>query len=782
MKRVTVFLLTLSISLSSFAQPHLVKDIWEGETDSYMSELTSMNGSIYFTADDGVHGLELWKSNGTGGGTTLVKDINLGTSPSDPQFHVAINDVLYFSANDGIHGYELWKSDGTTVGTLMVNDINPGTGDSDSWGFAELNGFVYFKADDGVHGPELWKTDGTSAGTMMVKDIWPGFLGASPHRLTKVNGYLFFSATHPDYDFELWKTDGTETGTQLVKDIWPGSPGTSLPKGLTAFNGMVFFFAESGIGGGRKLWKSDGTNAGTTVVKSNLDAAEFGFEMQEYNGYLYFTSSDGIHGLEVWKSDGNEANTVMVKDINPGSANSYPGYFIELNGELFFTASNHLYDFELWKTDGTWGGTKLVKDINPGAVGSHTSKFIRMNGALYFSADDGQHGWEPWVSDGSALGTRMVTDILPGSLSSNPLDFIDADGKIFFAASDAAHGRELWVFEPLAVNGFTLVNAVSDQDLFELQDGAVINLATLPTNKLNVRADVELTAGGSVTFERNGVHVRTENTAPYAMAGDNPSGNYSVWTPAVGDYEICATPHSGYGGTGVSGPTECIRFTVVNIRNGITHFTLVNAETDEDIQNLAEGDTIDLSLIPTSKLNIRANTYPSVVGSVSFGFGGDDYTHVENVAPYALFGDRNGNYHSWNFTPCYCFVSATAYSRANLSGDDLGTLDLRFHLINSSASKWSEGEPESKAGELLLYPNPNQGVFEISYPANTITDLRIEVFDLFGKTVFSEALLSFTGVYQRKFDLKEYPQGIYFLKIDNGSQTKVKKVIISGSR
>ena len=37
---------------------------------------------------------------------------------------------LFFGAHDGIHGAELWESDGTATGTAMVKDINAGSSDS----------------------------------------------------------------------------------------------------------------------------------------------------------------------------------------------------------------------------------------------------------------------------------------------------------------------------------------------------------------------------------------------------------------------------------------------------------------------------------------------------------------------------------------------------------------------------------------------------------------------------------------------------------------------------
>jgi len=85
----------------------LVKDLGGGTT--FANLLTNVKGTLYFrnNASDG-SGYELWISNGTELGTRLLKDIH-PSGDSYPDELTAVGNVLFFRADDGSHGVELWK-------------------------------------------------------------------------------------------------------------------------------------------------------------------------------------------------------------------------------------------------------------------------------------------------------------------------------------------------------------------------------------------------------------------------------------------------------------------------------------------------------------------------------------------------------------------------------------------------------------------------------------------------------------------------------------------------
>jgi len=162
------------------AGTHIVTtDVVLTRSDGYIpARFVTTSNLLFFWGDDGVHGYQLWKSDGTTSGTQVVATVNQGQNgflhPDCECWKLpplaVMNNVVYFRANDGIHGSELWRSDGTAAGTQLVNDFNPGPESSYP---AELTpiGQGLVLAAIGPDGGRFWLTNGTAAGTHQVPDI-----------------------------------------------------------------------------------------------------------------------------------------------------------------------------------------------------------------------------------------------------------------------------------------------------------------------------------------------------------------------------------------------------------------------------------------------------------------------------------------------------------------------------------------------------------------------------------------------------------------------------------
>ena len=422
----------------------LVKDINPGTASSNISSLTAINGALYFVAWDGSTGYELWKSDGTASGTAMVKDINPSSNSSNISTNnrdiFSSNGWLYFNASDGIHGNELWKSDGTASGTVMVKDINLGAESSAPFGFVEVNGVVYFAASTPGQGRELWKTDGTTDGTTIVEDMVVGAYGFSPASLTNFNNSLYFSAVDGVHGRELWKSSGAVGGTVMVKDI-NSEPFDSEISDIQIYNNNFYFKAYSYGDSAYKIWQSNGTSEGTNLLSGLMPGSGSSpNSVVNINGTMYFVANDGTNGNELWKSNGTASGTVMVKDIRSGATSSDPYNLTNVSGSLYFSANDGVNGAELWKSDGTASGTVMVKNIFSGNGNADPQFLTDVNGVLYFSASDGVSGRELWKSNGTASGTLMVKDLFPGVDDSEPLNFTNVNGLLFFRANPDGGG------------------------------------------------------------------------------------------------------------------------------------------------------------------------------------------------------------------------------------------------------------------------------------------------------------------------------------------------------
>jgi ELWxxDGT repeat protein len=453
----------------------MLKDVNTGASNSSPYLFTYCGGlnCVFFVADNGSTGAELWKYDVSSSTASLIKDINSGATGSGITSMIpnVTNTGILFNANDGINGNELWKSDGTTGGTALVLDINTGTLSSNPANFYIFGGITIFSADNGINGKEPWLTTGTMAGTSILKDINPGAGASDPNSFTPVAGKLLFRANDGSTGSELWSTDMTTGGTVLLKDINTGTL-SSIPLNFVTVGSNVFFSANNGTTG-PELWKSDGTLAGTQLVKDinvgavgsiNVTPGAKAF-FTAYNSNLYFQATDGSTGYELWKSDGTTAGTVLVKDIQAGSGSSTPCGILPTGTNMFFVANDGTNGMELWTSDGTTGGTTLLKDINPGSASSTTSLTTIVQGGvgapIYFAANDGTTGTELWRTLGSSGTTSITIDINPGSASSSPASLIAKSNIVYFSATDGAAGIEPWQFDIFAAG----INETQNSDI-----------------------------------------------------------------------------------------------------------------------------------------------------------------------------------------------------------------------------------------------------------------------------------------------------------------------------
>jgi ELWxxDGT repeat protein len=398
---------------------------------------------------------------------------------------------LFFVANDGVHGYEIWKSDGTLSGTVLLTEINVGIEGSLSSGVesggAEIpmfvfNGQMYFTSNDQIHGDELWRTDGTSEGTIR----WGPWGNAAS--FVTIGQTFYFTAPGVN-GLEIWISDGTTNGTQLL-DI--NQTLGNYGKGLFNVNGALYI--TSGPYGSVQLWKSDSTASGTTFVGSFY----FIELVASLNDTLFFSAYDSGE-WNLWKSDGTPAGT---SKLTPG--NVRPNRFAVVNGTLlFFGGAIFSNSWDLWKSDGTPGGTVVVKSINPAGGGITSMSVAIANNLLYFIADDGIDGQELWKTDGTNSGTLIVKDIAIGQASSSPGDLTSVDPLLFFSADNATGiGRELWILNVTNSTGPGVVaepvDTASGTSPVEL---AFNNVITAGSTSLTTSLSPPTQAGDPVGFQ-----------------------------------------------------------------------------------------------------------------------------------------------------------------------------------------------------------------------------------------------------------------------------------------
>jgi ELWxxDGT repeat protein len=509
---------------------------------------TRLGNRVYFRGFEQTTGAELWATDGTPEGTALLKDTHPGVMSGlnwSLDLFTASDDRVFFSADDGTHGVELWSSDGTETGTTMVADLLAGSESSlipfifpifpaqigrhllhEWWnqrGFVlgsldldtgaitrlrstadrpgsafrcvfddpcllidETSSGIAFLAADVDHGAEPWATDGQPAATRLAADVRPGTDSSMPaagldHAFAELDERLLVVARDAADGSQLFAISSTGV-TKLTDGVGPEQPGIVVRwKDAAYFGTAAGFWRTDGTLGGAiqlaggdcnrrtlpgvedlffinfgRLWATDGTVGGTRRVAPAIDvfvqlmaATVDGGGRQR----VYFAGSDTTAGLELWVTDGTDGGTHRVIDLRPGSEGGMPhdpSTYDQVNpilvahgGRAFFVADDGTTGEELWVSDGTTGNATLLSVVD-GPDGAEPRWLAAVGERIYFAADDGVHGREPWTADGTPGGTQLLADLALGPASSVPRELTAWGDRLVFSADDGVHGMELW--------------------------------------------------------------------------------------------------------------------------------------------------------------------------------------------------------------------------------------------------------------------------------------------------------------------------------------------------
>lgn len=331
-----------------------------------------------------------------------------------------------------------------------------------------------------------------------------------------------------------------------------------------------------------------------------------------------------------------------------------------------------------------------------------------------------------------------------------------------------------------SVTTFTLIDAKNDVDVMQINDGDTIDLAMLPTDKINFRADVNPGEVGSVVFGFNGDSTfRTENNAPYALAGSskNNNPNYFQLVATPGQYSLKATPYAGKAGKGIAGVSRSIDFVIINSAANVmvTGFTLYNAKTDQPVGPLTDGMIIDLAQLGTTRINIVANTNPGMTGSVVFGLNGNPVFNIDNNAPYSAPGDNgNGEFFQLVVSPGSYTLTATPFTSKSGNGlQGMGKM-VSFSVTGSSTARTAN--PQG-SGLGFAYPNPAREELNINETAGVAGEVKIALLSALGQEVVSERFYVPSETWHYTINVADIPAGIYTLRIINGKNVRSERIV-----
>jgi ELWxxDGT repeat protein len=438
----------------------IVRDVNPGALDSNASFLTDVQGVLFYAAEDGTPDapVGLWRSEGT-----LNTTVKIGSFTSITNI-TNVNGTVYFAGGTTQTGVELWRWAPTDGGTLsLVADLAPGAGPSSSPTSLTAAGNNLFFLATPTGNPVARQLYFTSGGAPVAI----ANAGSSPENLVYVQATdtLYYiadlSGVGSNLLYRITNASTTSPGVPEALQNLGSGPSAFAPRfvdSLKVVGSDVFFVAsEAANPDNRELRRIDADgNVFTYDVDGDPDIGavppgELDLTVVTSGGtnYVYFTAFDSV-AIADQLLRVNLTTGISERVSTNISSDFVASNLTVFNGKVYFTATTPAEGSELWVTDPAAATLDVaVLEVVSGESGSSPDNLVVAGGTLYFTADNGINGNELYRLNSSGL-PELALDINPGAAPSDPDNLIAAGslsaglGQLFFVADDGVNGREVW--------------------------------------------------------------------------------------------------------------------------------------------------------------------------------------------------------------------------------------------------------------------------------------------------------------------------------------------------
>ena len=556
------------------------------------------------------------------------------------------------------------------------------------------------------------------------------------------------------------------SGWELVKEI-PSPAATEADEFATTVSlsgnyaivgdpdnkrGAAFIYENTSAGWvqAQKLMASSDTVSFGTSVSIDGDYAVVGGYNYFSKGAAYIFHKTASGWVEVDKLEASE-----------GAAQDGFAYFVHISGDEVAVSDN--FNNVAYLYEKSAAGWMEIDRLTPD---DHASSF----GESVFLADQ-----EVFVS------TRLDEETVP-----------DAGVAYVFAKSEGS----------VAVTGFSLVDATTNQVLQSIEEGDKIDLSQYEHQDFNILVQTEPETVGSVALTLHAysgpdaeklLMERIENKMPYNFFGDK-KGNARNWQPETNYYTLMATPFTERRKHGLSGKSLAVNFWIVQSGasstvpmtdfsdfNGSKYVNpeiyLVNAENNQPLQQIQSGDIINLNSYTNKNFNIVVAAANKNIGSVIMDMQLDGLVQIhriENDFPYATFGDSHLGFRHWEPETGKYTLLATAYSGKFGEGSELLSEEVSFSVVDEPAVLTFGMKQNAR---LTLYPNPGSTYVHAKVETKMInTTSSLSIFDRFGQLVYQKTM---TGGGNEKIDISRLKSGLYTVQLIAGKESVSQRLIIT---